>query len=161
MAEYCMDCRVRDCAAPGNDDGACSRKAVDGPPGGDGANRFDHHSAEIAARFVVRLVACAMQTETDRMLACDRGPAEVARARQIAMYLLHTALSVPYGDVGAMFGRDRTTVSHACRTVEDMPDDPAQDDFILGLEEMVELARSMAGAISLDREAASARERHP
>lgn len=79
------------------------------------------------------------------MLACRRGSAEVARARQVAMYLLHTALSVPYGEVAAMFGRDRTTVSHACRTIEDLRDDPMHDELLLRLEEMVELARSMAG----------------
>ena len=77
----------------------------------------------VAARFVVRLVACALQIDEGDMLSGRRGTAEVARARQIAMYLLHTSLSVSYMDVADMFGRDRTTVSHACRTVEDLRDE--------------------------------------
>ena len=100
----------------------------------------------VAARFVVRLVACTLQTDADEMLSGRRGTAEVARARQVAMYLLHTSLSVPYMDVADMFGRDRTTVSHACRTIEDLRDDPMHDDMLLQLEEMVDLARSMSMA---------------
>ena len=103
--------------------------------------------AEVEARFVVRLVACALQADEAGIVANERGTIGVARARQIAMYLLHTSLSAPYGVVAAMFGRDRTTVSHACRTIEDLRDDPMHDDFIRRLEEVVELARSMsAGA---------------
>ncbi len=100
----------------------------------------------VAARFVVRLVACALQIDEGEMLSGRRGSAEVARARQIAMYLLHTSLSVPYMDVADMFGRDRTTVSHACRTVEDLRDDPMHDDMLSKLDEMVDLARSMSRA---------------
>lgn len=87
-----------------------------------------------------------MHADEAEILGGLRGTAEVARARHVAMYLLHTSLSIPYGDVGALFGRDRTTVSHACRIVEDLRDVPAQDDFIIMLEEMVELARSMANS---------------
>lgn len=116
------------------DPGRCSR-------GPQGAGR---QPAEIAARFVVRLVACAMRTDEAEILSGRRGTAEIARARHVAMYLLHTSLSIPYGDVGSLFARDRTTVSHACRLVEDLRDDPMHDDFIARLEEMVDLARSMA-----------------
>jgi len=103
-------------------------------------------AVEVEARFVVRLVACALQEDEAGIVATDRGSTASARAHQIAMYLLHTSLSVPYGDVARMFGRDRTTVSHACRTVEDMRDDPMHDDFLRRLEEMVDLARSMSVA---------------
>jgi chromosomal replication initiation ATPase DnaA len=80
------------------------------------------------------------------MLSARRGAAEVARARQVAMYLLHTSLSIAYADIAGMFARDRTTVSHACRTIEDLRDDPMHDDMIMRLEEMVDLARSMSAA---------------
>ncbi|MCB1463847.1 MAG: hypothetical protein KDJ90_15830 [Nitratireductor sp.] len=100
----------------------------------------------VAARFVVRLVACAMQANEEEMLSPRRGTAEAARARQVVMYLLHTSLSISYADIADMFERDRTTVSHACRTIEDLRDDPMHDDQIASLEEMVDLARSMSAA---------------
>ncbi|GIL03310.1 MAG: hypothetical protein BroJett030_32090 [Alphaproteobacteria bacterium] len=123
---------------------ACPARASCAGPAAD--RRPPARPAEIATRFVVRLVACATQADEAAILGLSRGTANVARARHIAMYLLHTSLSIPYGDVGARFSRDRTTVSHACRIVEDLRDDPALDAFIARLEEMVELAGSMASA---------------
>ena len=121
-------------------DGSAAPALLAGQPG------LQNRPAGVAARFVVRLVACALQVNESRLLTSQRGTAQIARARQIAMYLLHTSLSIPYADVAAMFDRDRTTVSHACRTVEDLRDDPMHDDLIVKLEEMVELARSMSVA---------------
>ena len=53
-----------------------------------------------------------------------RGRATVALARQVAIYLAHTRLGLPYCARGAVFGRDRTTAAHACRRVEDRREDP-------------------------------------
>ncbi|HEX2146378.1 MAG TPA: helix-turn-helix domain-containing protein, partial [Pseudorhizobium sp.] len=57
--------------------------------------------------------------------------------RQISMYVCHVALSMPQQDVGVAFGRDRTTVSHACHVVEDRRDDPFFDDFVSAIERIV------------------------
>lgn len=51
-----------------------------------------------------------------------RAPA--AFARQAAMYLAHVKLGLSLSEVGAFFGRDRTTVAHACARMEDSRDDP-------------------------------------
>lgn len=75
----------------------------------------------------------------------NRGSSEISRARQTAMYLLHTSLSMPYGTVARLFGRDRTTVAHACRTIEDLRDVPASDDEIVKLEGILELLTQLAG----------------
>ncbi|WP_349433462.1 hypothetical protein [Pararhizobium sp. A13] len=40
-------------------------------------------------------------------------------------------------DIGYAFGRDRTTVSHACNVVEDRRDDPAFDDFVASVERVL------------------------
>jgi chromosomal replication initiation ATPase DnaA len=56
-----------------------------------------------------------------------RGRAEVAHARQAAMYVSHVAGQLTLTEVGTLFERDRTTVSHACAAVEDRRDDPAFD----------------------------------
>jgi len=56
-----------------------------------------------------------------------RGRAKVAQARQVAMYLAHVACGLSLTDTGRLFGRDRTTVAHACSVVEDRRDDPLFD----------------------------------
>jgi hypothetical protein len=57
--------------------------------------------------------------------------------RQISMYVCHVVLQISLTDIGYSFGRDRTTVSHACNVVEDRRDDPAFDDFVASLERVV------------------------
>ncbi|WP_291160815.1 helix-turn-helix domain-containing protein [Hyphomicrobium sp.] len=56
-----------------------------------------------------------------------RGVKDVAEARQVAMYLAHVCCRMTLTEVGAMFGRDRTTVAHACLKVECRRDNPAFD----------------------------------
>jgi hypothetical protein len=57
----------------------------------------------------------------------SRGRARVALARQVAMYLAHVACGLTLTDTGKLFGRDRTTVAHACGVIEDRRDDPLFD----------------------------------
>ncbi len=95
--------------------------------------------AQLAARFVVRLLGMLEGVGEEELLSPTRGPESTARLRQIAMYLLHTSLSVPYGEVARAFGRDRTTVSHACRLVEDLRDDPAADSMVEKLEVLLSM----------------------
>jgi chromosomal replication initiation ATPase DnaA len=52
---------------------------------------------------------------------------QAARPRQIAMYVMHVCYQRHYAEVGRFFGRDRTTVSHACALVEEMREDPRFD----------------------------------
>ena len=66
-----------------------------------------------------------------------RGRAHVARARQVGMYLAHVACGKSLTDVGRLFERDRTTVSHACSVIEDGRDDPTFDHVLELLERAV------------------------
>jgi chromosomal replication initiation ATPase DnaA len=66
---------------------------------------------------------------------------KTARARQLAMYLSHVVLGQTLGEIALAFGRDRTTVSHACAVIEDLRDDPAFDDEVSGYERRLEAAR--------------------
>ena len=63
----------------------------------------------------------------------------VARVRQIAMYVAHVILQMSMTDIGRGFGRDRTTVIHACHLIEDLRDD---EDFdrVVAVAERVALA---------------------
>jgi hypothetical protein len=65
--------------------------------------------------------------ETGTLWHGTRGAKEAAFARQIAMYLAHVSCGMTLTDVGAMFGRDRTTVAYGCLKVEYRRDDPVFD----------------------------------
>jgi len=55
-------------------------------------------------------------------------------ARHICMYLLHVVFSLPPGVIGCLFRKDRTTVAHACRRIEDRREKAAFDAFLHALE---------------------------
>jgi hypothetical protein len=69
----------------------------------------------------------------------------LCHVRQIAMYICHVALRIPLHAIDLAFGRDRTTVGHACQVVEDRRDDPAFDDFVGAVERIVSSAFSVSG----------------
>lgn len=74
--------------------------------------------------------------QTD-LRASTRGRYEVAFARQTGMYLARVALGMTLSAAGDLFGRDRTTASHACRIVEDERDDPGFDALLHAMERFV------------------------
>lgn len=81
--------------------------------------------------LVEHTVTCVFGVEQVDLHLANRGRANVALARQTAMYLTHVGLRLSMTQVGILFERDRTTVSHACMIIEDRRDDP---DFDLALE---------------------------
>jgi chromosomal replication initiation ATPase DnaA len=95
--------------------------------------------------IVLSLVASARQVPVSELLWPTRSTAEIAFARQIAMYLVHVAFGVSLSQTGRIFGRDRTTAAHACSLVEDRRDDHAFDLEVHCLEAAL-LAADMIGA---------------
>lgn len=69
-----------------------------------------------------------------------RAAMPVSRVRQIAMYVAHVVLRLTMSDVGRGFGRDRTTVVHACQTIEDLRDDPEFDRVVSMFERVASAA---------------------
>ena len=53
------------------------------------------------------------------------------------MYVCHVVLRMSMTEVGLAYGRDRTTVGHACKAVEDRRDDLAYDEFVSAVERIV------------------------
>jgi chromosomal replication initiation ATPase DnaA len=80
--------------------------------------------------------AAAFRVPPNELHAPSRRSADIAFARQSAMYLAHVMLGLSYSAVGRLFGRDRTTAAHACRRVEDRRDDPAIDRMLDILEDV-------------------------
>jgi chromosomal replication initiation ATPase DnaA len=88
-------------------------------------------------RLVQDVVAACFAVSPEQMCARSRGRASAAFARQVAMYLTHVVLGLNYSAAGRMFHRDRTTVAHACRVVEDRRDNPRTDALLQALEDVL------------------------
>ncbi len=63
------------------------------------------------------------------------------RVRQTVMYLMRVVFGLRYGVIGRLYGRDHTTVIHACRVIEERRDDPDANRVLQALEN---LSRSIA-----------------
>lgn len=85
-------------------------------------------------RLAMALVAAAEELEVGVLAGRQRSTAPVATARQLAMYIAHVGLGLPQAGVAQAFRRDRSTVAHACRRIEDLRDDPAFDHRVARLE---------------------------
>lgn len=105
-----------------------------------GYRSADERTSEVhATRSRVRTVVEPLVEQVFGILktelsAATRGRAQVALARQVAMYLTHVVCQLSFTDVGRAFARDRTTVAHACSVVEDLRDDPHFDRALELLE---------------------------
>ncbi len=87
------------------------------------------------ASILVRIIAHAHGVSVIELFYHSRSRAPIATTRQIAMYMMHVIVGRNLTEVGRFFGRDRTTVSHACSRIEDMRDDLKFDCEIEKLEE--------------------------
>jgi len=86
------------------------------------------------AQLATGIVAFALGFELTDMIGNSRGSKRVCTVRQLAMYLTYTAFEMSLSRCAYAFGRDRSTVAHACHAVEDRRDDAAFDDWLDGLE---------------------------
>lgn len=94
-------------------------------------------SAQPPTRARARLfevVEAAFDVSGDDLGASTRGRSKIAFARQTAMYLARVGFGMTLAEAGRLFGRDRTTVAHACRCVEDRRDDPRFDALLSAME---------------------------
>lgn len=112
----------------------------------DSREKFNRHNAPILreqgvlqarCRHVEACISLVFAIPHQSIRCTTRGKATVARARQTAMYLCHTSLALSLTQVGLLFARDRTTVGHACRLVEDLRDDRDFDLQVTCLERAV------------------------
>jgi len=61
------------------------------------------------------------------------------------MYVTHVMMGLSMAEVGRGFGRDRTTVMHACHLIEDMRDDPEFDQIVRMTESITTIAFRRSG----------------
>lgn len=108
--------------------------------------------AAAGARLTETVVAGIARIPLSEMRGATRGGRPVATARQLAMYLAHVAFGLSLTRVGTCFGRDRTTVRHACALMEDRRDDLGFECGLNALE-----AALLALMIGLQHRAGEAR----
>ena len=82
----------------------------------------------------IDIIAALFDLPSRELRRPGRSTTDIARVRQIAMYVAHVVLQLKMGEVGRGFGRDRTTVLHACHLVEDLRDDPEFDRIVATAE---------------------------
>jgi hypothetical protein len=63
-----------------------------------------------------------------------RGGPKAAFARQTAMYLCHLVFAMNFADIARAFGRDRTTIRHALRRIEEAREQSEFDRSLQWLE---------------------------
>jgi chromosomal replication initiator protein len=94
-------------------------------------------SRQISVDVIQKRVAAHYGVRVSEMFSARRAR-NIARPRQIAMYLAKNLTSLSYPEIGRQFGgRDHTTVMHAVKTVENLMKSDAQ------LSEDVELIKSI------------------
>lgn len=71
-------------------------------------SEFNINQQETIGTLVNYVVAATFSINPYDLLSCGRGTAQVARARQVTAYLLHTGFSMKLTDIARFFSRDRT-----------------------------------------------------
>jgi chromosomal replication initiation ATPase DnaA len=92
--------------------------------------------------MAVAMAAGALETTVEEVSGDGRAMRAVF-ARQVAMYVASVGFGMSQARVAAAFGRDRSTVAHACRQIEERRDDPSFDRWIEALEQSAATAPVM------------------
>ena len=104
------------------------------------SRRIDSNRNQAPTRLAIELaVERVFGVQRQIIAQQNRGRAASAQARQVTIYLAHVGCGMTLTEAGWLFGRDRTTVAHACMVVEDKRDDPIWDQMLDLLERAVPL----------------------
>jgi chromosomal replication initiator protein len=95
-------------------------------------------SGPVKIADVMKVVSDATDVTVDQ-LKSKRRTQDLARARQMAMYLSREMTGASLNQIGRAFGgRDHSTVAHACQKIgKDMSDDPRFRGYVLDLQDKV------------------------
>ena len=86
-------------------------------------------------------ILAALFTVSGRQLRSPkRDSKDIARVRQIGMYVARVTLCLNVRLIADGFARDKSTVTYACHLIEDLRDDPEFDFIVSGVERVVSAA---------------------
>ena len=92
-----------------------------------------------AARLAADVASYALGVPVEEILDVRQGgPRATTFARHVAAYLCHVGFEMSLARIATAFGRDRSTIAHACHLIEDRREDPQFDQWISGLETMLQ-----------------------
>lgn len=104
----------------------------------------------LTREFLCGTVAAVFEVDAELLAHHSRGRARVALARQVAMYLAHVVCELSLTAVGRLFGRDRSTVAHACRRIENAREGPQFDRAVAKVEHSVRMMVQTSSALRRD-----------
>ena len=104
----------------------------------------------LTREFLCGTVAAVFEVDAELLAHQSRGRARVALARQVAMYLAHVGCELSLTAIGRLFGRDRSTVAHACRRIENAREGPQFDRAIVKMEHSVRMMVQTSAALRRD-----------
>jgi chromosomal replication initiation ATPase DnaA len=85
-------------------------------------------------RLVIVNVAQVYHIPPAMIVHGRRGRQKISTARQIAGYLCHIGFGITLTRIGLAFNRDRSSISHSCKRIEEMRDDAHFDRSLQCLE---------------------------
>ncbi len=102
------------------------------------ADLVTRRTTTVSVEEIVRATASAMEVPPGS-LTSKRRTSQIARARQVAMYLARSLTSLSTTDIGRYFGgRDHSTVIHACAQVRSLLEtDPTIASIVSSLEDQL------------------------
>ena len=101
------------------------------------SNRTCSRKTLLLNTFVNQMVATAFELKAEQLLNIQNREARTYRARQISMYLMNTSLSLNFVEIADFYGKDRSTVSHACGVIEELRDIVKFDEQICEFEQTI------------------------
>lgn len=113
--------------------------------------RFSDKGKKLTARMAKEVVCEGFGIAHVDLMGRERGDGVHARARQTAMYLAHVVGQLTLGEIAEIFGRERSTVSHAIITIEDSRDSPISEIEIHYMEQRFAARLRAADAAGLFR----------
>lgn len=131
-----MTCRSNGCEPGGCLEGRCAA--------GRAARQGQRCRNQQLRPLLEAMVANGFDIEEILLQHPTRGDARIALARQVAMYLAHVACGLSKTEAGQLFGRDRSTVHHACVVIEERRDD---EGFNRALDHLERIIRIVVGPV--------------
>jgi hypothetical protein len=100
----------------------------------DDARRVTAGDGDPCIDVAMALAAWIAGVEPGAVIRDTRGKAQVAAARHLAIYLSHVVLGRDIKHLSRAFRRDRASLRHAIRRIEDARDDMAFDQRLSRIE---------------------------
>lgn len=100
---------------------------------------------------LIDILAALFNVSGRQLRSPKRDSKEIARVRQIGMYIARVTLCLNIRLIADGFARDKSTVTHACHVIEDLRDDDEFDAIITRVEVVVSAAFKHVLSATADR----------